>query len=82
MRYVTESCVYCQASASLFSNKIGSFDQKNLLKLDILLKKSFKEKVRFIKKYSFLKQLFNVDNNKRSDCILLPLNAILKALNN
>ena len=81
MRYITESCVYCQASASLFSNKIEKLDKNNLLKLDTLLKKSFKEKVSFAKKYSFLKQLFNMENYKRSDCILLPLNAILKAIN-
>ncbi len=81
MRYITESCVYCQASASLFSNKIENLDKNNLLKLDTLLKKSFKEKVSFDKKYSFLKQLFNMENYKRSDCILLPLNAILKAIN-
>ena len=81
MRYITESCVYCQASASLFSNKIENLDKNNLLKLDTLLKKSFKEKVSFAKKYSFLKQLFNMENYKRSDCILLPLNAILKAIN-
>ena len=81
MRYITESCVYCQASASLFSNKIHVLDKKNFLELDVLLKKSFKEKVNFTKKYSFLRQLFNIDNYKRSDCILLPLNAILKAIN-
>ena len=81
MRYITESCVYCQASASLFSNKIEKLNKNNLLKLDTLLKKSFKEKVSFAKKYSFLKQLFNMENYKRSDCILLPLNAILKAIN-
>ena len=28
MRYITESCVYCQASASLFSNKIEKLDKK------------------------------------------------------
>ena len=56
-------------------------DKNNLLKLDTLLKKSFKEKVSFAKKYSFLKQLYNMENYKRSDCILLPLNAILKAIN-
>ena len=81
MRYITESCVYCQASASLFSNKIENLNKNNLPKLDALLKKSFKEKVSFAKKYSFLKQLFNMENYKRSDCILLPLNAILKAIN-
>ena len=81
MRYITESCVYCQASASLFSNKIQVLDKKNFLELDVLLKKNFKEKVNFTKKYSFLRQLFNIDNYKRSDCILLPLNAILKAIN-
>mgnify|MGYP000415418913 FL=1 len=81
MRYITESCVYCQASASLFSKKIENFNKYNLPKLDTLLKKSFKEKVIFAKKYSFLKQLFNMENYKRSDCILLPLNAILKAIN-
>ena len=80
MRYITESCIYCQASASLFSNKIENLNKNNLPKLDALLKKSFKEKVSFTKKYSFLKQLFNMENHKRSDCILLPLNAILKAI--
>ena len=79
--YQSQACIYCQASASLFSNKIENLDKNNLLKLDTLLKKSFKEKVSFDKKYSFLKQLFNMENYKRSDCILLPLNAILKAIN-
>ncbi|MAJ85775.1 MAG: iron-sulfur cluster assembly scaffold protein [Candidatus Pelagibacter sp.] len=79
MRYEMQSCVYSQASASLFSNKIKNFNRKDIIDLDTLLKKSFKENVRFLKKHKFLKQLFNIDNFKRSDCILLPFNAIIKA---
>ena len=30
MRYETESCILCEASASLLANKIQSFDLKNL----------------------------------------------------
>ena len=41
MNYETESCIYCEASASLLSREIGNFDIKNL-KNDFIALKEFK----------------------------------------
>ena len=39
MRYETESCILCEASASLLANKIKNFHLKDLKKIYLLLKK-------------------------------------------
>jgi len=81
MKYETDSCLFCEASASLLSKKI-----KNLSIKDI--KQDFKElkkicnddKKDLPKKFSDFKQLFNSDNYNRFKCIFLPFDAVLKAL--
>ena len=82
MNYETESCIYCEASASLLSREIGNFDIKNLKNDFIALKRiSNKRNIKFPKKYSEFKKLLNSDNLNRFKCIFLPFDAVIKALN-
>ena len=81
MRYETESCIFCQASASILSKVVGSIPVKNLKK-EIKNIYSFfeKEDVVLPRKYNLFKPLINRKNKNRLECIMLPFNAILKAL--
>ena len=81
MRYETESCIFCQASASILSKVVGSIPVKSLKK-EIKNIYSFfeKEDVVLPKKYNLFKPLINRKNKNRLECIMLPFNAILKAL--
>ena len=69
MNYETESCVFCQASASLLSKSIKNKDKN---KLSLHLDKTMKNK-------NFKKLL---ENKERINCIMLPFEAIHKAINN
>ena len=81
MNYETESCVYCEASASLLSRKIKNFDIKDLKSDFMELKKiSNKRDIKIPKKYSEFKKLLNSDNFNRLKCIFLPFDAVIKAL--
>ena len=65
MYYETESCIFCQASASLLSKKI-----KNI-QIDKL------DKIIFSPKFN---TLLSKKYMARKDCILLPYHALKKAL--
>tara|TARA_A100001011_G_C14147545_1_gene772579 strand:+ start:548 stop:952 length:405 start_codon:yes stop_codon:yes gene_type:complete len=80
MRYETESCVLCEASASLFAKKIKRFKIEKLIK-DIKnftdLKK--KGKIIFPFNYKEFNQLLSRNSNNRINCVILPMEAFLKA---
>ena len=58
MNYETESCVYCEASASLLSRKNKKFNIKDMKNDFVRFKKYFKKKnLIFPKKYSEFKQI-------------------------
>ena len=81
MKYETESCIYCEASASLLSRKINNLsiiDIKN--DFQILKKFHVNKNINIPKKFSEFEKLFNNDNLKRLKCIILPFDAVLKAL--
>ena len=81
MNYETESCVYCEASASLLSRKIKNFNIKDLKNDFVALKKiSNKRDVKFPQKYAEFKKLLNSDNLHRLNCVFLPFDAVIKAL--
>ena len=82
MKYETESCVYCEASASLLAKKIKTMPIKIIKKELNYLKDSFENKVNFNfhKKFEEFKFLINKKNFKRINCVLLPIEAVLKAL--
>ena len=81
MKYETESCVYCEASASLLSKKIKKLEIKYLKSEFVELKRVSKQKnIKIPKKYSDFAKLLNSDNFSRFNCIFLPFDAVLKAL--
>ncbi len=82
MKYETESCVYCEASASLLAKKIKGLAIKVIKKELNHLKNGVTNSVNFNlhKKFFEFKFLINKKNLKRMSCILLPIEAVLKAL--
>ena len=82
MKYETESCVYCEASASILAKKIQTLPIRIVKKELNYLKKCFTNKINFdfSKKFNEFKFLINKKNLKRINCILLPIDAVLKAL--
>ena len=81
MKYETESCVYCEASASLLSKKIKKLNIQTIKDDFINLKKILKNrKIKIPKKFDDFKKLFNSDNFNRYNCLFLPFDAVIKAL--
>ena len=65
MRYETESCIFCDESASLLSNNVKN---KKISDIDK------------IKKIDGFKYLLSRKFISRKDCVMLPLEAIKKAI--
>ena len=81
MKYETESCVYCEASASLLSKKIKSFNIQTIKNEFRNLKNISKNKdFKIPQKFADFNELFNSDNLSRYNCIFLPFDAVIKAL--
>ena len=81
MKYETESCIYCEASASLLSRKVKKLKIKDIKNEFANLKEISKQKkIKIPKKYSDFKKLLNSDNLNRFKCIFLPFDAVIKAL--
>jgi nitrogen fixation NifU-like protein len=81
MKYETESCVYCEASASLLSNNIKKLNIQTLKNDFKNLKTLYKNKeFKIPKKYTDFNKLLNSDNINRYNCIFLPFDAVVKAL--
>ena len=81
-KYECESCIYCQASVSLLSR---SAKNKSIEKL-----KSFAEKAKscfekstksFDKDWKEFDRILGKNNKSRKECLLLPINTMLDALN-
>lgn len=81
--YQGNSCVYCQASASLLS-KISLNNKKNILnKLCDDVKSYFDGNFKIIDiKWMSLKKLFKKENLSRKECILLPFKTLKRILKN
>ena len=81
MKYETESCIYCEASASLLSKKIKKFNIKTIKDEFRNLKNISKNKeFKVPKKFADFRELFNSDNFSKYNCIFLPFDAVIKAL--
>ena len=81
MRYETESCILCEASASLLAKKIKNFDLENLKKEILNLKNMKKNKtLNFPNKFREFEKLLNKDNLNRINCVILPMEGLLKAI--
>ena len=83
MFYETESCIFCQASASLLS-KVVKRSNIESLKNDVNeINMSYKnKKIVLRKKYKPFRKLFQQKYKERFNCILLPFNTLLKVVNN
>ena len=81
MSYETESCVFCQASASLLSKLIKKSNIEQLF-LDVNnIKMLHKKKIILKNKYKSFKKLFQLKYKERFNCVMLPFDALLKAVN-
>ena len=80
IRYETESCILCEASASLFSKKIKGIEIKVLIK-EIEKFKKIKKNIKFSfpNKFKEFNDLINKKNINRLNCVILPMDAFLKA---
>ena len=77
--YQGNSCIYCQATASLLSDKLISYKIENIKELCNYADVYFGEKQKNLKKeWIFLSKLLNQKNFSRQQCILLPFNALKK----
>ena len=81
-KYECKSCIYCQASVSLFSRKAKN---KSIEKV-----KNFAEQARirfeknmqsFDKDWKEFDKMMSKSNISRKECLLLPINTTLDALN-
>jgi len=81
-KYECESCIYCQASVSLLSRKA-----KNILieKVKNFAKEANsyfdKNKNSFDKEWKEFDRIMTKNNIPRKECLLLPINTMLDALN-
>ena len=81
MKYETESCLYCEASASLLSQKIKNMNFKDFKNDFIVIKKISNQKnIQLPRRFSDLKNLVTSDNLNRLKCVFLPFDAVIKAL--
>ena len=80
IRYKTESCVLCEASASLLANKMRHYLIKNVKKdIDKLKKRIVNKNYKIPLKFKEFRDLIDKNNLNRVNCIILPLEALLKA---
>ena len=81
MGYQCKSCIYCQASVSLLSQKIKNKNLDEIKNFVTTCENIFENtKVNLEKKWKDFLQLFDKKNISRKECLLLPLRTVLKAL--
>jgi nitrogen fixation protein NifU and related proteins len=81
MGYQCKSCVYCQASVSLFSRKIKNKKIEEIKTFVNNSEKLFDDvKIGIEKHWKDFKEILNKKNLARKECLLLPLRTVLKAL--
>ena len=81
MKYETESCVYCEASASLLAKKLKNLNVNSAIKdINKIKEIIYNSKFNLPSNFKDFKILINKKNINRLNCINLPFNAVLKAL--
>tara|TARA_B100001057_G_scaffold497609_1_gene602213 strand:+ start:1234 stop:1632 length:399 start_codon:yes stop_codon:yes gene_type:complete len=81
MKYEIESCVYCEASASLLAKKIKNLNINSVTKvLNKVKRVIYDNKSTLPVNFKDFKILINKKNINRIKCINLPFDAVLKAL--
>ena len=81
--YQGNSCIYCQASASILSKASINNQKDKIKKLCEDAKNFFDGDLDIFKKRNLsFKKLFKKKNLARKECILLPFNALKKIVSN
>ena len=81
-RYECESCIYCQASASVLSRKAKNISIEKVKSFVEHAKKCFEKNTNsFDKEWKEFDKIMTKNNISRKECLLLPLNTTLNALN-
>ena len=81
--YQGNSCIYCQASASILSKASINNQKDKIKKLCEDAKNFFDGDLDIFKKRNLsFKKLFKKKNFSRKECILLPFNALKKIVSN
>jgi len=81
-KYECESCIYCQASVSLLSRKAKNQSIEKVKKFAEQAKTCFQNNTKsFDKEWKEFDKIMTKNNISRKECLLLPLNTTLDALN-
>tara|TARA_Y100000992_G_scaffold256541_1_gene190089 strand:+ start:735 stop:1133 length:399 start_codon:yes stop_codon:yes gene_type:complete len=81
MGYQCKSCIYCQASVSLLSQKIKNKKIDEIKSFLTSCEDIFENtKIVLEKNWKDFLELFHKKNISRKECLLLPLRTVLKAL--
>jgi len=82
LKYECESCIYCQASVSLLSRNIKNKLIEKFKNFTGQAIKSFEDNANsFDKEWEEFGKIMNKKNISRKECLLLPLNTTLDAIN-
>ena len=81
-KYECESCIYCQASVSLLSRNVKNQSIEEIKDFAKQAKNSFDNKVSFKTVWKDFSKIMTNDNIARKECLLLPVNAAVDALQN
>ena len=81
-KYQCESCIYCQASVSLLSRKAKNKSIEKVKHFAVRAKNCFgKDAKSFDKEWKEFDKIMTKNNISRKECLLLPINTTLNALN-
>ena len=81
-KYECESCVYCQASVSLLSRNAKNKSIEKVKNFAKQAKNCFEKNTKsFDKEWEEFDKIMNKNNISRKECLLLPINTALDALN-
>ena len=81
-KYECESCIYCQASVSLLSRKARNKSIEKFRNFAECAKNCFEKNTNsFDKEWKEFDKIMTKKNISRKECLLLPLNTTLNALN-
>ena len=81
MKYEIESCVYCEASASLLAKKVKNLNVNSAINdINKIKEIIYNNKFNLPLNFKDFKVLINKKNINRINCINLPFDAVLKAL--
>ena len=81
-KYECKSCIYCQASVSLLSRNAKNKSTNKIKDFAEQARNSFNNKVFFNKDWKDFNKIMTNNNIARKECLLLPINTALDALNN